>query len=313
MGYSRSRLTRDALYTSAAAVGGAGATWGAYTLLNRQARTARTVIPHRTDKAPSKDGVYSPGTTEVARPGPAHPADVKIMVFGDSTAAGLGVDDAEHTPGVLIARGVVAETGRTVQLAVKAIVGATSRGLAGQIEATFIAGHVPDVAVIIVGANDVTALNGIEPSARRLGAAVRQLRDAGAEVVVGTCPDIGVVQAIPQPLRSVIRSYGLQLAARQRAHVLAAGGHPVPFADTLTPEFLQAPETMFSPDHFHPSAAGYELAARLLLPEVLAVLGEWHGPLPQPPEVSEAADARSLTGRLRRAEHRTGEGHPHPG
>lgn len=298
MGYSRSRLARDALYTSAAAVGGAGATWGAYALLTKQARTARTVIPHRTDKAPSKDGVYSPGTTTVERPGPHHPSDVSLMVFGDSTAAGLGVDDAEHTPGVLLARGLVAETGRTVRLAVKAIVGATSKGLAAQIEAAFIAKQIPDVAVIIVGANDVTALNSIEPSARRLGAAVAQLRGAGAEVVVGTCPDIGVVQSIPQPLRSVIRQYGLQLAARQRAHVLAAGGHPVPFADTLTPEFLEAPERMFSPDNFHPSAAGYELAARLLLPEVLAVLGEWHGPLPSPPEVSEAADANGLTARV---------------
>ncbi|MBS4101765.1 SGNH/GDSL hydrolase family protein [Tsukamurella paurometabola] len=301
MGYSRSRLARDALYTSAAAVSGAGATWGAYALLTKQARTARTVIPHRTDMAPSKDGIYSPGTTVVERPGPHVSADVSLMVFGDSTAAGLGVDDAEHTPGVLLARGVVAETGRTVRLAVKAIVGATSKGLAGQIEAAFIAKQIPDVAVIIVGANDVTALNSIEPSARRLGAAVAQLRGAGAEVVVGTCPDIGVVQAIPQPLRSVIRRYGLQLAARQRAHVLAAGGHPVPFADTLTPEFLDAPERMFSPDNFHPSAAGYELAARLLLPEVLAALGEWHGPLPSPPEVSEAADANRLTARLGRA------------
>lgn len=297
-------MTRDALYTSAAAVGGAGATWGAYALLTRQARTARTVIPHRTDKAPSKDGIYSPGTTAVERPGPAHPADVSLMVFGDSTAAGLGVDDAEHTPGVLLARGVVAETGRTVRLAVKAIVGATSKGLAAQIEAAFIAKQIPDVAVIIVGANDVTALNSIEPSARRLGAAVAQLRGAGAEVVVGTCPDIGVVQAIPQPLRSVIRQYGLQLAARQKAHVLAAGGHPVPFADTLTPEFLEAPERMFSPDNFHPSAAGYELAARLLLPEVLAVLGEWHGPLPSPPEVSETADANGLRARLSGVLHR---------
>ncbi|GAB3132867.1 SGNH/GDSL hydrolase family protein [Tsukamurella serpentis] len=300
MGFSRRRIARDALYTSAAAAGGAGATWGAYAFLNRQARTARTVIPHRTDKAPSKDGVYLPGSADVRRPGPSHPADVSLMVFGDSTAAGLGVDDAEHTPGVLLARGLVAETGKSVRLAVKAIVGATSKGLAGQIEAAIVAGQIPDVGVIIVGANDVTALNGIETSARRLGAAVAQLRGAGAEVIVGTCPDIGVVHAIPQPLRSVIRSYGLRLAARQRAHVSAAGGHPVPFADTLAPEFLEAPETMFSPDNFHPSAAGYELAAKLLLPEVLAALGEWHGPLPSPPEISEAADSHGITARVLR-------------
>ena len=66
-----------------------------------------------------------------------------------------------------------------------------------------------------------------KPVAGTIGEAVRMLVDGGAKVVVGTCPDIGVVQAIRQPLRSVIRRYGLQLAARQRAHVLAAGGHPV--------------------------------------------------------------------------------------
>ena len=31
--------------------------------------------------------------------------------------------------------------------------------------------------------------------------AVRRLREAGAEVVVGTCPDLGAVQPVPQPLR----------------------------------------------------------------------------------------------------------------
>ena len=41
--------------------------------------------------------------------------------------------------------------------------------------------------------------------------------------------------------------------------------------------------------------------ADLLPAEVLATLGEWHGPLPSPPEVSEAADANRLTVRLARA------------
>ncbi len=67
----------------------------------------------------------------------------------------------------------------------------------------FVAGPPPDAAVIMVGANDVTALNGISQSARRLALAVRKLRARGAVVVVGTCPDLGVITAIPQPLRSL--------------------------------------------------------------------------------------------------------------
>ncbi len=301
MGYTRGRAARDAVRASVAAAGGAGATWAAYTLLSEQAKAARTVIPHRTDTAPSKDGVYVPGQDRVERASADHPADIRLMVFGDSTAAGLGVDDAEFTPGVLLARGLAAETGKRVRLSTKAIVGATSRGLGGQIDAMLIAGPPPDVAVILIGANDVISLNSIEASARRLGRAVRRLRDEGAAVIVGTCPDIGVVRAIPQPLRSLIRTYGLRLAARQRAHVLSAGGRPVPLADLLAPEFLQAPETMFSADHFHPSAAGYQLAAKLLLPEVLAAVGEWRGPLPKPPEVSRAAEAERLAARVTRA------------
>ena len=52
----------------------------------------------------------------------------------------------------------------------------------------------------------------IAASARRLGDAVRRLRDSGAVVVVGTCPDFGVVTAIPQPLRGITRMLGLRLA-----------------------------------------------------------------------------------------------------
>ena len=55
----------------------------------------------------------------------------------------------------------------------------------------------------------------------------------------------------------------------------AAGGVPVPFSDLLAPEFRKAPEVLFSSDMFHPSAAGYALAATQLLPALCNALGEW--------------------------------------
>jgi lysophospholipase L1-like esterase len=274
---------------------------GARNLLNGQADRAREVIPRTWDAPPRADGVYSPGGAKVERWSRGVPADLHLMVFGDSTATGLGCRSADEVPGVLLARGLADETGKRIRLSTKAISGATSKGLSGQVDAMFVAGPPPDAAIIMIGANDITALNGIQQSARRLGAAVRRLRASGAVVVVGTCPDFGVITAIPQPLRWTARTLGLRLARAQAAAVRTAGGVSVPLADLLAPEFLQAPELMFADDKFHPSAAGYALAAKQLFPALCNALGEWTGgPVPELPWVSRAAEARTLTRRLRR-------------
>lgn len=294
------RIGRDVGATAAATAAGAGAGWAMWNYLNAQAATARTVIPHRTDNAPDGDGVYHPDGSVTRYTRDAH-VDLFLAVFGDSTAAGLGVDSADETPGVQVARRVAAATGKTVRYANKAIVGATSKGLAAQIDAMFIARERPDVAIILIGANDVTSRNGIRASARRLGEAVRLLVGGGAKVVVGTCPDFGVITAIPQPLRTVLRQWGLRLAAAQRSAVRGAGGHPVPLADLLAAEFRAKREYMISPDQYHPSAAGYALAADILLPPVLDAIGEWgSAPLPEPPEESAAVEEPKAVTGLRR-------------
>ena len=242
-----------------------GAVVGARNLLSGQAEQARSVIPKAWDIPPRADGVYSPGGAPVRRWERGALFDIHLMIFGDSTATGYGCEDAEEVPGVRIARGLAEQSDSVVRLSTKAIVGASSKGLAGQVDAMLVAGPPPDIAVIMVGANDVTALNGIGPSARRLGAAVQRLRSVGATAVVGTCPDLGVIGAIPQPLRWTARSLGLRLARAQAVAVSAAGGVPVPLADLMAPHFLATPELMFSEDRYHPSAAGYALAAEQLL------------------------------------------------
>ncbi|ANI41590.1 SGNH/GDSL hydrolase family protein [Mycolicibacterium vaccae] len=248
---------------------------GARNLLHGQADQARQVIPKSWDIPPRADGVYSPDGGPPERWYRGVGFDLHLMIFGDSTATGYGCDVADEVPGVLLARGLAAESGKRIRLSTKAIVGATSKGLSGQIDAMYVAGPPPDAAVIMIGANDITAPNGVGPSARRLGRAVQRLRAGGTVVVVGTCPDFGVITAIPQPLRFVARSRGLRLAHAQAAAVRAAGGVPVPFSDLLAPHFYQAPELLFSPDMFHPSAAGYELAAMQLLPALCNALGEF--------------------------------------
>jgi lysophospholipase L1-like esterase len=281
------RRSAIALATAGALASTGTAYLGARNLLAGQATQARTLIPKSWDIPPRADGVYTRGGGPVQRWQRGMSVDLHLMIFGDSTATGYGCVSAEEVPGVLIARGLAERTGKRIRLSTKAIVGATSRGVSGQVDAMFVAGPPPDAAVMILGANDVTALNGISQSARRLATAVRKLRARGAVVVVGTCPDLGVITAIPQPLRSLAHSRGLQLARAQAGAVKGAGGVPVPLATLLAPQFREKREQMFSADGFHPSPTAYALAAEQLLRVLCEELGDKADiPTVQPPAPS---------------------------
>lgn len=169
------RRSTIALATAGALASTGTAYLGARNLLVGQATHARTVIPKSFDAPPRADGVYTRGGGPVQRWRREVPFDVHLMIFGDSTATGYGCASAEEVPGVLIARGLAEQTGKRIRLSTKAIVGATSKGVCGQVDAMFVVGPPPDAAVIMIGANDITALNGIGPSwtaveSRRLSA-----------------------------------------------------------------------------------------------------------------------------------------------
>jgi hypothetical protein len=93
-------------------------------------------------------------------------------------------------------------------------------------------------------------------------------------VVVGTCPDLGAIQPIKPPLRWLARRWSRQLAAAQTVAVVEAGGRTVSMGDLLGPAFEANPARMFSSDRFHPSAEGYARAAAVVMPTLLAALGE---------------------------------------
>jgi lysophospholipase L1-like esterase len=243
--------------------GGLGLLGGSfYALLRAQAAWARRAIGPRRDDPPDATGVYGPGL-----PG----APVRLAVLGDSAACGYGMDDRDQTPGALLAAGLAGLAQRPVAVAVHAAVGAESKHLDGQIERALETG--PEVAVIVIGANDVTHSVLPPESVRLLGAAVRRLRDAGCEVVVGTCPDLGTVRPLPPPLRHVARLWSRRLAAGQTIAAVEAGGRSVSLGALLGPEFDREPGRYFGPDRFHPSAAGYESVVAALLPSIAAALG----------------------------------------
>ncbi len=251
---------------SAAAYGGGGLSvlGGAlYGVLRAEATLARRTIGEPTGgRPPDATGWYGRG-----RPGPA----IKIALLGDSGAAGYGVGRVEETPGALLASGIAQAADRRVHLREYAVVGAQSSHLNAQIDHAL--PSAPDLAVVLIGANDVTHRVLPSASVRHLGEAVRKLRESEVAVVVGTCPDLGTVQPIPPPLKQVARSWSRRLAAAQAIATVEAGGRSVSLGSILGPEFAAAPALLFGPDRFHPSAKGYRALASVLVPSSLAALG----------------------------------------
>ena len=92
-------------------------------------------------------------------------------------------------------------------------------------------------------------------------------------MVVGTCPDLGALQPVPQPLRELGRLASRRLAFAQREVVVRNGGYAVSLAAVVGPMFVDSPDEMFAVDRFHPSGAGYRRTARAVLPSVLAAIG----------------------------------------
>lgn len=259
----RERLRQAGLIAGGLTGTAAGLTVLSAGVLLNQARAARRVIPLAEAPPPRADGLYGPKFA--GRP-------LSVVVLGDSSAAGYGVHRPRETPGALLATGISRRLRRPVRLRRLAVVGSTSAGLAYQVDVAL--EFTPDLAVILVGGNDVTHAAAHAPAARHLATAVRRLRAAGARVVVGTCPDLGAIQPIKPPLRWLARRWSRQLAAAQTVAVVEAGGRTVSMGDLLGPEFEADPGRMFSSDHFHPSAEGYARAAAVLMPTVLAALGE---------------------------------------
>ncbi len=276
----RARRARKIAATAAYGGGGlaaAGAALGVlgWGLIKVEAQIARWIVGEPLEKAPDDDATYGAG--------PGQPFE--LVVLGDSSAAGLGADHSYETVGAIIANGVAALTGRRVRLTNAAVVGADSSDLERQLATALEEVLRPDVIVIMIGANDVTHRIDRSTSVRHLEQTVRRIRALGCEVVVGTCPDLGTVEPVPQPLRLLIRRWSRDLAAAQTVAVVEAGGRTVSLGDLLGPEFASSPGEMFSRDRFHPSAAGYARAAAALLPSVCAALEVWGADTaPRPPE-----------------------------
>ena len=240
------------------AAGLAGLMWG-------EAKLAERRIPTATDAPPiSHDTIWAaPGVSAVRPP-------IRLALLGDSTAAGYGVHRDRDTPAAQLAIGISDAARRPVHVTNVAVVGAESRNLPDQLERLGKAR--PELAIVMIGANDVTELTKPSVAVPYLEKAVLALRDLGAEVIVATCPDLGTIRPIAQPLRAYARRLSRRMAREQTVAVVRAGGRTVSLGDLLGPMFATRIE-LFAADLFHPSEEGYREASLAILPSALDALG----------------------------------------
>jgi lysophospholipase L1-like esterase len=271
-----SQAGRARRIVATAAVGSAAVGGGSIGMLWAQALIARRRVGQPRREPFVVTGAYGSWEPDRASNGPAGVVGqaCRMAVLGDSGAAGLGAATADETVAVLVANGLSSAIGRPVDLVNLAVVGAQTSHLPAQVEAarTSFEGAGPELVVIMIGTNDVTHRVRPQASVRMLRSVVEGLVAAGCAVVVGCCPDLGTVQPVPNPLRSVGRRLSRTLAAAQALVTTAAGGYPVELGSLLGPEFAARPADYFSEDQFHPSSLGYRRCAEVLLPTVLAAL-----------------------------------------
>ncbi|MGC9666756.1 SGNH/GDSL hydrolase family protein [Planosporangium sp. 12N6] len=199
-------------------------------------------------------------------------APLRLVLLGDSTALGVGVEQVTDTVGGQLAMLLAEEAdGRRVELSSVAVSGSRSADLGTQV-ARALVGTRPDVAVILVGGNDAVHFTAPAEAADDLASAVRRLRAAGVAVVVGTCPDLGSARAFPPPLRQLVGWHGRRLARAQAAAVATVGGVPVDLA-AQTGAVFRADAGTYCHDGYHPSADGYRVWAHALLPAVTEASG----------------------------------------
>lgn len=216
-----------------------------------QGRRLRRTIPRLPDAA-------LPWTGELAGPAP-----LRLLVLGDSTAAGVGsATQAEALPGHL-ARELRSRLGRGTTWTALGRNGATARDV--------ITDHLEDatsqpfdVVFLTIGANDALGLRSRSAFSRDVRQIVDTLRrgNADALVLVSLMPRFDRFASLHQPVKWNLALHAASLDAGARASV--AGLHRV-FAVPKPPPYTP---TFWASDGFHPGPDGYREWAEFALGEV---------------------------------------------
>ena len=178
------------------------------------------------------------------------PDPLRLLVIGDSTAAGVGAETQDDALPGNLARELSARTGRGVQWHATGRNGATARDLiTDYLDAA--TGETYDIVFLTIGANDALGLRPRWAFARDIRTLVARLRAVSPVVLMSSLPAFSRFELLPNPLRWNLYLHSRSLEDAARAVVASTPGvHMSPPPPPYTEDF-------FATDLFHPSAIGY--------------------------------------------------------
>ena len=206
------------------------------------------------------DGAMAPVGSGVVRHGVA---PLRMAAIGDSLIAGSGVPAQDQSLVPRISRLVSAGTGRDVEWAMHARLGATMRRVRYRFLPE-VSGA--DVLVVCAGSNDLMARRGLDEWTDDLAAVLDGAARRGRHVVVCSSGQLYRSPVLMPTLRSVLREW-TDAQTDVSAAICAERG--IPFIDVA---HCDLNDDFWADDGFHPSAAGYEMAAGMIARVVLARL-----------------------------------------
>ena len=215
-------------------------------VLVAQGRRLRRDTPRLADAASPWSGTLEPG------PSAAGTAPLKLLVLGDSTAAGVGAESQQQALPGNLARSLSEHYGRGVEWTAVGENGATARDLLERFMPAATA-EPCDIVFLTIGANDALGIRSRRAFGRDIRSLLHRLRAAhpDATILMSSLPAFFRFELLPNPLRFNLYLHSRSLEAEARSIVAATpGAHMSPPPPPYT-------EGFFASDRFHPSAIGY--------------------------------------------------------
>lgn len=241
-------------------------------LLWWQGRRVRRVAMRLPEAPGEREGIAGGGMDPAPAP---DRAPLRLLVVGDSSAAGVGVDHQAEALAAPLADALARRLHRPVLWRLQARSGHRVHDLLAALQASSPA-PAAEVMLVVAGVNDASAM-------ARTGAWLRALDslDATARERCGVrhvwhsaLPPMGRFPLLPQPLRWVMGRHAARLDAALQAHVR---GHPArryAALPALPGESAGAvPAGWVAADGFHPGPLAYRAWALSLAEAMAAELG----------------------------------------
>lgn len=200
--------------------------------------------------------------------GDAFKPEVTIVLLGDSTITGSGLESADD----IWIRQVASRLSDRYRIRIESLARGGARThevLTQQLPEAL--GRRADLVIVSAGSNDVLRVTPLHKVERDLTEIVARLETVAPEVLLTGVGDLGNVPRVPFPLR-------LLASSRSRAvdSIHAHVANRFPYADKVRTGAMNArfsrDLSLFSSDWFHPSRAGHEIWADAVTPMVADAL-----------------------------------------